>query len=166
MSQPYLAKDSRGITTLYVENKPFFCLAGEIHNSSSSCAEYMEAHVWPHIAGKGLNTVLLPVAWETVEPAKGEYVFDIVDKLISQGKERGVKLIFLWFGLWKNAESFCVPAWVKKDPATYFPALQYGGIRANSISPFCKEAVAADARAFAALMQHLAQSDKDHTVIM
>ncbi len=33
---PYIAKDSRGLWTLYVDEKPYLMLGGEIHNSSSS----------------------------------------------------------------------------------------------------------------------------------
>lgn len=30
------------ISTLFVENSPFFAYAGEVHNSSASSLEYME----------------------------------------------------------------------------------------------------------------------------
>ena len=53
-------------TQLVVDGKPFLILGGEVHNSSSSSVEYMKS-VWPHLAAMHLNTVLLPVAWETIE---------------------------------------------------------------------------------------------------
>lgn len=46
---PYLKKDSKGITTLYVEDKPFLIYGGELHNSSASDIEYMEKEVWPYL---------------------------------------------------------------------------------------------------------------------
>ena len=39
---PYIAKDSRGLWTLYVDEKPYLMLGGEIHNSSSSSLPYMK----------------------------------------------------------------------------------------------------------------------------
>ena len=42
---PMVKKDEKGIATLYVQGKPFFCYAGEIHNSSASDPAYMDEHV-------------------------------------------------------------------------------------------------------------------------
>jgi len=163
---PHIAKDERGIKTLYVDGKPYICLAGELHNSSSSNIEYMESEVWKYLDGSHINTILLPVAWETIEAVEGTFDFSIVDALISQARAHNIKLIILWFGLWKNAESFYTPEWVKRDRVKYFRALQYGGIPSDSISPLCNAAVDADAKAFAALMKHIREIDNDHTVIM
>ena len=57
---PHLAKNGRA-TQLLVDGKPFLILGGELHNSSSSSVEYMQA-VWPRLTALHLNTVLLPVA--------------------------------------------------------------------------------------------------------
>lgn len=75
-------------------------------------------------------------------------------------------LILLWFGLWKNAESAYVPAWMKQDSKTYFRAEMYGGERLNTISPLCQEAVGRDAAAFSRLMRYLRENDKNSSVIM
>ena len=78
---PYLKKDDRGIMTLYVEEKPYMMLAGEIHNSSSSSLGYMKEKVWPELRGLHLNTLFVPVAWETVEPEEGSFDFSIPEGL-------------------------------------------------------------------------------------
>src|ERR1700755_1044032 len=57
-------------TQLIVDGKGFLVLGGEVHNSSSSSVEYMRK-VWPQLAAMHLNTVLVPVAWETTEPEEG-----------------------------------------------------------------------------------------------
>ena len=59
------------------------------------------------------------------------------------------------------------PAWVKRDQKR-FPRSQDGAGRGIEIlSPFSKENMEADARAFAAFMRHLREVDgRDHTVIM
>ncbi len=61
---PHLEKRGSAIQ-LIVAGKPFLILGGELHNSSSSSIEYMKP-VWPRLAAMHLNTVLLPVAWETI----------------------------------------------------------------------------------------------------
>ena len=63
----------------------------------------------------------------------GDLIFELVDSLLEQAARYGKKLILLWFGLWKNAESAYVPAWMKQDSKTYFRAEMYGGERLNTI---------------------------------
>ena len=167
MNIPYIKKDDKGITTLYVNEKPFFCKAGEIHNSSASDPEYMKAHVWPALRGLHMNSVIVPVYWEMIEPEEGTFDFSSVRSLICQARGEGMKLIFLWFGLWKNAESMYVPGWVKKDTKTYFRVKKINGDLMTTISPFCKAAVEKDRKAFTALMEFLRSFDgEEGTVIM
>ena len=44
-------------------------------------------------------------AWAMMEPEEGKFDFTLVDALIKQADKYKKKLILLWFGLWKNAES-------------------------------------------------------------
>lgn len=48
---PYISKDKNGIWTLYVHEKPYLMLAGEIHNSSSSSLEYMKKRYGKKLEG-------------------------------------------------------------------------------------------------------------------
>ena len=68
MSIPYIKKDDHGILTLYVDDKPFFCRSGEIHNSSASDPGFMDEKVWPALRGLHMNSVIAPVYWELLEP--------------------------------------------------------------------------------------------------
>ena len=52
MPAPVVKKDEKGIPTLYVHGKPFFCYSGEIHNSSASDPAFMEQKVWPALEGR------------------------------------------------------------------------------------------------------------------
>lgn len=113
-------KPLNGIPTLFVDGEPFVALSGEVHNSSSSDPEYMLQKVWPNIDGLNLNSLVVPVMWEQLEPAEGRFDFRVVDAIIGQAKERGFRLVLLWFGLWKNSESMYVPGWMKQDSQTYF----------------------------------------------
>jgi beta-galactosidase GanA len=163
--QPHLEK--RGSATqLVVDGKPFLILGGELHNSSSSSVEYMKP-VWPRLAAMHMNTVLLPVAWETIEPEEGRFDFTSVDGLLEGARENNLKVVVLWFGAWKNTYSSYVPAWVKTDTER-FPRVQTSDGRGTErLSPFSTAVRDADARAFAKLMRHLREADGErHTVFM
>jgi hypothetical protein len=149
---------------LIVDSKPFLVLGGELHNSSSSSLAYM-APIWPRLAAMHLNTVLAPVAWETIEPQEGRFDFTVVDGLLQGARDNHLHLVVLWFGSWKNTYSSYVPAWVKKDTAR-FPRVQTSdGLDTERLSPFSAAGRDADARAFARLMQHLREADPDHIVL-
>lgn len=165
-SLPFIG-ELNGVQTLFVDDAPFFVLGGELHNSSSSSTTYMEEKVWPNLRGLNMNTVVLPVAWEMVEAEDGVFDFSLVDGLLAQARREGMRLVFLWFGLWKNSESSYVPGWMKRDAGQFFRVEDADGKRLNIVSPFCKAAVARDAQAFERLMAHLRVVDgEDHTVIM
>ena len=167
MNTPYVKKDEKGIYTLYVEDRPFFCRAGEIHNSSASDLSFMKEKVWPNLRDLHMNSVIVPVYWEVIEETEGSYDFSSVDGLICEARKEGLKLILLWFGLWKNAESMYVPGWMKKDPEKYFRAEKVNGDRMTTISPLCEAAVEKDMLAFSALLGHLREFDgEEQTVIV
>jgi beta-galactosidase GanA len=162
---PYLRKQGTA-TQLMVDDKPFLVLAGELGNSTSSNLEYMRP-VWPKLTALKLNTVLVPVYWELLEPAEGKFDFTLVDGLIQEARKNKLKLIPLWFASWKNSMSCYAPAWVKTDQRRFPRSQDKAGNGMEILSPFSKENVEADAKAFAAFMRHLRETDStEHTVIM
>lgn len=164
-SLPHLRKQGTA-TQLVVDGKPFLIRGGELGNSSSSSLEYMRT-VWPKLAAMNLNTVLMPVYWELIEPAEGKFDFTLVDGLILDARKHGLRIVPLWFGSWKNSMSCYAPAWVKTNQQRFPRAEDKAGNGMEILSPFSKENLEADARAFAALMRHLREMDgNDHTVIM
>ena len=172
MSIPYLKKE-HGMTRLYVQGKPFYARSGEIHNSSSSSLEYMEEQVWPALRQLHLNCVVAPIYWECVEPEEGVFDFTLIDGLVEQARREKVRLVLLWFGLWKNSASTYVPGWVKNDQKRFFqvrPAsgqnLGYMGGKMRIISPLCQEAVQADAKAYAAVMKHIREIDEAESTVI
>jgi hypothetical protein len=153
-------------TQLIVDGKPFLILGGELHNSSSSSTEFMQP-AWSRLTALHLNTVLLPFAWETVEPTEGHFDFATVDALLQSARENNLHIVVLWFGSWKNTFSSYVPAWVKTDEDRFPRAQTSDGRGTERLSTFSTSARDADARAFAVLMHHLREVDGEkHTVLM
>jgi beta-galactosidase GanA len=158
--------DNQGTASrLIVDGKPFLVLGGELRNSSSSSLDYMKP-IWPRLAGMHLNTVLTPVSWELIEPEEGKFDFKLVDGLIHDARASNLHLVFLWFGSWKNSMSSYAPVWVKTNQSRFPRSQKSDGAGIEILSPFNETNWKTDARAFAALMQHIRQVDKKHTVIM
>ncbi|MDR0352775.1 MAG: DUF5597 domain-containing protein [Opitutaceae bacterium] len=158
--------EKRGLATqLIVDGQPFLALAGELHNSSSTSRAYMAPH-WPRLAAAHLNTVLAAVPWDVIEPAEGRFDFTLVDHLVADARAHDLRLVLLWFGSWKNGLSHYAPAWVKADTAR-FPRARTAQGTLEILSVFSEANRDADARAYAALLRHLRETDGDrHTVIM
>ncbi|MFL5810252.1 MAG: DUF5597 domain-containing protein [Flavisolibacter sp.] len=164
LSLPHLVKN-QGSTQLIVNNKPFLILAGELGNSSASNNEYMRP-IWRKLKQMHLNTVIVPVYWELIEPEQGKFDFALVDTLIKNARLHQMNLVLLWFGAWKNSMSCYAPAWIKTNTTKYPRATDKNGVKQEILSPFDKNNLGADKHAFIAFMQHLKQVDsKQNTVI-
>jgi beta-galactosidase GanA len=158
-----------GHFTWAVDGSPFLAYAGEIHNSSASNLSYMKEEVWPYISDMNLNTLLVPLYWEKIEEREGEYNFTLLEGIIRQAREHKKKIIFLWFGLWKNGLSSYVPHWVKTDTKRFVRVLNEYKKPMDVISPLCKNAIEADLRAFMTVMTRINEIDNidsdENTVI-
>lgn len=165
IAQPHLEKRGQA-TQLIVDGKPFLILGGELGNSSASSRAWLKPH-WADLKAMHLNTLLAPISWELIEPAEGKYDWSSVDWLLADARANDMHLVLLWFGAWKNSMSTYVPGWVKRDSRRFPRALSAEGDPQEILSALAPETMAADARAFAALMAHLRQADaKQSTVLM
>ena len=163
---PEIRKED-GLTWLYVDNEPMYILGGQVMNYNLSCPSYAEEHIWPNLRKLHGNTLLAPVAWQLMEPREGIFDFTLVDCLIDQCRREGLRLIPLWFGLWKSTFATYAPGWVKRDARRFHRIRKSDGSAINSFSPYCQASIDADAKAFAAFMRHLKEYDGDtQTVIM
>ena len=162
---PHLRKQGTA-TQLIVEGKPFLALAGELGNNTATSLENMQP-IWQRLVAGNLNCVLAAVSWAQVEPEEGKYEFTLVDGLIQEARRNRLKLVFLWFGSWKNGLSSYAPYWVKKDYQR-FPRIRIqGGRSIELLSTFGDASRDADARAYRALMRHIKEVDgREHTVVM
>ena len=150
---------------LQVDGQPFFILGGELGNSSASSPADIQ-RIFPKLNHIGLNTVLVPAYWDLIEPTEGKFDFSLVDEAISQAKANNLKVVFLWFGSWKNSMSCYAPLWFKADSQRFPRAHTAQGKPLEIASAFSSNVLNADATAFNALVSHIAKHDKDHTVIM
>lgn len=171
---PRIQRSGDGFT-LIVDGEPTVLLGGQLHNSTSSSSDHVADAL---LLARDLhcNMVIAPTYWELLEPAEGSFDFGHVDTLLAEARSQELRLVLLWFGSFKNAASTYAPRWVRADHVR-FPraersatgvqgAFSPGANPAPVLSVFSPSLRDADARAFAALMQHLAEVDQQHTVIM
>ncbi len=153
------------VTQLIVDGQPWLIRGGEVANTASSSLPYMET-VWPKMTRLNLNTVLVAVAWAWVEPVEGKFDFSLVDGLLAGARQNHQRIIFLWFGSWKNSVSSFVPPWVKADQPRFPRVRIASGKSVEILTPLNEASLAADTRAYVKFMEHLAQVDPQRTTLM
>jgi beta-galactosidase GanA len=153
-----------GRYALMVDDAPYLILGAQTNNSSNYPA--LLPKVWPVVEKMHANTLVIPVAWEQVEPEEGTFDFSFVDTLITEARKRDLRLVLLWFATWKNNGPNYAPEWVKLDNARFPRVITSDGETLNSLSPLFQSTLDADRKAFVRLMRHLAATDRERTVIM
>jgi beta-galactosidase GanA len=154
-----------GHYALMVDGAPFLVLGGQAQNSSNYPAALPK--VWAALKDAHANTLEIPVAWEQIEPKEGSFDFGYVDKLVQEAREHKMRLVLLWFGTWKNTGPAYAPGWVKFDNKRFPRMIDKDGKTSYCLSPFGEATLAADKKAFVALMEHVKKIDADkRTVIM
>ena len=143
----------------------FRILGGELSNSAATSVSDIE-EVLPRMKALGLNTVLVPVYWEFLEPVEGKMDFTLVDRTIDVARQQGLKIVPLWFGVWKNSMSCYAPAWFKRDVKRFPRAVTAEGKPLEIASCFSDNVLQADLKAFSALMQHIAEKDPQREVVI
>ena len=164
---PSIRLEKSGNTArLMIDRQPYLVLGGELGNSSASSLAYMKP-CWQHLKEMNLNTVIMPVYWELIEPEENRFDFALVDSLLDEAARYNLKLVLLWFGTWKNSMSCYAPAWMKTNPRRFPRTADSAGRSQEIFSVFGKETLEADEKAFAALMRHIGARDASKkTVIM
>ncbi len=167
MQKPLPFLEKRGaVTQLIVDTKPFLMLGGELGNSSASDPTEF-ADMCEKLRAMHLNTVLVPVYWDRMEPEEGQFDFSLTQAFLEAARAHDLRVVLLWFGTWKNSMSCYVPGWVKRDTARFARARRHSGEPLEILSPWSEAARQSDARAFAALMHWLCETDGEtHTVVM
>ena len=132
--------------------------------------------IWDRLAAMGIRTVIGAASWAQVEPVEGEFDFSTVDAQIEAARTRGMRLVLIWFGAFKNAgrptrRAGCARTW-SASPARSCPGsdtglFTYPGAMPKPVlSVFSADLLDADRRAFVRFMEHLAEADPEHAVVM
>lgn len=154
-------------TCLMVDGKPLVLRCGELNNSTASSIRYMEGQrTFDRLKALNLNAVIATASWELVEPEEGAFHFDEVDYVIREARKRDMKVVFIWFGTFKNPFMTYAPSWVKQNPGKYPRAMDENGRQLELPSVFGENVIRADAKAYTALLRHIREVDSDHTVVM
>ena len=160
---PHL-ETKNGRHALIVDGAPFTILAGQVNNSSNYAEPLKTA--WRVLDRIHANTVEVPIAWQQVEPVEGRFDLSFLQTLLDQARAHDKRVVLLWFGTWKNTSYSYAPDWVKLD-ATRFPRMKTRDGKDHGVLSAHGEATrAADARAFAKVMEYLRDHDAQNTVIL
>jgi hypothetical protein len=143
----------------------FRILGGELSNSVVTSVKDID-EVLPRMKALGLNTVLVPVYWEFLEPVEGQMDFTLVDRTIEVARQQDLKIVPLWFGAWKNSMSCYAPAWFKRDVKRFPRAVTAEGKPLEIASCFSDNVLQTDQKAFSALMHHIAEKDPQYEVVI
>ena len=135
-------------------------LGGELSNSAATSVEDID-EVMPRMKALGLNTVLVPAYWELMEPTEGKFDFTLIDRIIQQARTLQLKVVFLWFGAWKNSMSCYAPLWFKQDMKRFPRARTQQGKPLEIASCFSENVFQADNKAFEALVKHICETGSD-----
>lgn len=151
---------------LYYDKEPFFILGGELGNSSASSVKDIR-QIFPKLKAIGLNTVLVPVYWDLLEPQEGSFDFTLLDETLSEARKNDLRLVLLWFGAWKNSMSCYAPLWFKSDYKRFPRAYTSNGKPLEIASAFSDEILKADSKAFSRVISHIKEKDAQiGTVVM
>jgi Domain of unknown function (DUF5597)/Beta-galactosidase len=158
-------KQKEGGYQFIVDGKPFLILGAQLWNSSDW--PYLLEKTWPQLKELHCNTLEAPVYWQNIEPEQGKFNFKELDYLITTARKEGLRLVLLWFGSYKNGSSQYPPEWVLMHPEKYPRMKNAGGEEMLLLSAVNNTNRDADKAAFAAMMQHIKQTDEQQrTVIM
>jgi len=166
--RPYFRRQGTA-TQVMIDGQAFLALSGQLENNTISFASDLDklGAVLDICHKQNQNTVEIPVQWRALQPEEGKFDFTVVDALINGCRKRNLKLEILWFGSWKNSESYYAPPWLINNTRRFFRAQKRRGGDHGMVSAFCEEACQADIKAFTTLMQHILLTDgKEHTVII
>ena len=155
--------EKNGRFALFVDDAPFLIMGIE----DLTMGDWpTRPNLWRALEYMHVNTVEIAVYWQDFEPQPGQYDYAVIDRLLAEARQHGVRLVPLWFGSYKNGHPHYMPDWMKLDPARYAHALDRNGQAVDSPSPFAAASLDADKRAFAALLRHLKAVDPQRTAIM
>lgn len=162
---PHLKKNQYGAVQMVVKGKPFLMLAGELYNSSGSNMAHVDS-ILRKMKAASFNTAFVSLSWELIEPLENRFDLSSVDGLIGLARKLDMKLVFLWFGSWKNGISPYAPIWLMRDTEKYWRAKDSLGRNTQTLSAFCSATRQADKKAYQRTMEHIAKADATGNTVL
>jgi hypothetical protein len=101
-----------------------------------------------------------------LEPEEGKYDFAVIDGLIQDARKHDLKLVFLWFGSWKNGSSGYAPHWVMRDTKRFPRMKNEKGENRPYLSNFTEELIKVESKAFSALMNRIKEIDSEQQTVL
>lgn len=157
--------NDNGTGRLMADGRPWLILGGELGNSSASAPRDVAA-IFPKLRDMGLNCVLVPAYWDLLEPEEGKFDFTTTDAVMDEAVSNDLKVVFLWFGAWKNSMSCYAPEWLKRDYRKYPRTRTREGKPLEIASAFSENVLRADSAAFTRWLSHTMERDTLATVVM
>lgn len=148
-----------------VNGKPFFTIGAQAHNSSGYSLAELNT-LWKACELMEVNSCAIAVSWERFEAVEGIFDTELVTDIISECRKRGLKLVLLWFGAWKNGHMKYSPQWVKRDRSRFLRVKTHDGYEIANLSSFCTETLKADKKAFCKLIETARQADPSNDTIL
>ncbi|MHB0998571.1 MAG: hypothetical protein ACYC27_04935 [Armatimonadota bacterium] len=110
------------------------------------------------------NFIVIPITWKMFEPQKDQYNLEAIDKFLAITREYNLKAGIIWTSMdYAAGDSSLVPEYLMADPMTY---TRITGLYKNDLlCPSDPDTLARDRKAYVTLMDHLARTDKDRTVM-
>lgn len=152
-------------TVFYADGKPFFTTGLQAHNSSGYSLAELEP-VWRACELMEVNTAAIAIAWERFEAKEGEFDTQLVKDIIRKARKKGLKLVLLWFGAWKNGHMKYSPEWVKTNHKRFWRVRTHDGYEIANLSSFCEETRKADCRAFCKLIETIREEDEGEKTVL
>jgi len=153
---------------LILGGKPYLMLGGELENVSALHPQdipFMDS-LFDILLAQRINTVEAPIAWRQLEEKEGQWDFRVIDALIEKARARNMHLAILWFGTYKNLQSYYSPYWMHANPKRFPFVVNKEGKTQGTVSPFSQEALQLDQRAFKTLMNRIKERDPQHQVVL
>ena len=164
--KPHFEHRGNSSARIVANGKPMLMIGGELGNSSASTPEDVK-RTFSHLHKIGLNTVLVPISWELIEPQEGTFDMSMLGVILTEARRNELKVVLLWFGAWKNSMSCYAPEWFKRDVKRFPRAHTPEGKPVEEASSLSKNVLEADKRAFCRIMAYLRDYDAhEQTVIM
>ena len=155
-----------GMEKLFVDGAPFLAIG--IQYWFDRCNRIRDFdYLFAHTVRMGLNTVFFPIRWAAMEAVEGRFDFKPLDHALRRCRSHGLRMSLLWFGSNQGSFNRPVPGWVRDDRARFPRVVDGEGKERDTLCPSNPRLLAAEKRAFDALLRHIAAVDgKRHTIIL